>query len=263
MATVISPLPVRIIHRSQIRSGVTAGSRPPQVLSAPPLETPTAPAPVEPTPAPLAVAASGAVHVVDHPAAQHALTVLHDKATEAYDFRAASNQLLVLLAVEATRSLPLKAAGEPTRGNRGPARSLAKSVVFLSITRDGLGLSHNLVDCLPGLLLGGISLERPEGGQRQARLHLASAPALSDSRVILFDPMVGSGASAATALNLVHRLGATDVSLLSYVVSAAGLERLRQEFSRLSIWTAEVDEQWDIRRGSAAPFANFGSRLFT
>ena len=140
---------------------------------------------------------------------------------------------------------------------------LAKPVVFLPVTRDGLGLSHNLADCLPGLLVGSISIERTIDRQTfQPRLHLASAPALCDSRVILFDPIAGTADAAVVALNLVRRLGATDVSLLSFMISSFGLCRLQAECPDLTVWTAGVDSDWDAKRGSTQVLADFGARLF-
>ncbi len=265
MATVLSsPLQPRIIRRSQLRHAQPAA---PSTNSNPPIPPEAAPAlpPVSVRePAPVAPPASR-VQIVDHPAAMHALTVLRDQQTPHYEFRTTSNQLLVLLAVEAMRSLTLRERRVETSAGSWNGGLLAKPVVFLSVTRDGLGLSHNLADCLPGLLVGGISIERTiESQVFQPRLHLASAPALSDARVILFDPVVSTGSTSGVALNLVRRLGANDISLVSFIVSSQGLLRLQADCPTLTVWTAGVDSDWDpTKRASTQALADFGTRLFS
>lgn len=267
MATVLSsPLQPRIIRRSQLRHAQPAAPSTNSNPPIPPEAGPTLPAvSVREVrePAPVAAPASR-VQIVDHPAAMHALTVLRDQQTPHYEFRRTSNQLLVLLAVEAMRSLTLRERRIETSAGSWNGGLLAKPVVFLSVTRDGLGLSHNLADCLPGLLVGGISIERTiESQVFQPRLHLASAPALSDARVILFDPVVSTGSTSGVALSLVRRLGATDISLVSFIVSSQGLLRLQADCPTLTVWTAGVDSDWDAtKRGSTQALADFGTRLF-
>jgi len=250
MATVLrSPLVApRILRRSQARS---------DHQSAPAQPAPYRPSAAEEEPA------ANRVQIVNHPAALHALTQLRNKHTPRYDFRTTSYQLLALLAMEATRTLPLRDQRIETNGNPAVGPVLAKSLVFLSVTRDGLGLSHNLTDCLPGLLVGSIGIERVADSQvYQSRLHLASAPALSESRVFLFDPVVHTGNSADIAINLVRQLGATDICLLSFMVSSQGLLRLQSRHPDLTVWTTGIDEEWNAKHPSSGILADFRSRLF-
>lgn len=276
MSTVLSPASsIRILHRSQLRqpaprplakisvaqpAPVAAPSAEPEPMllaeEADRAPTPPAPAPVK-TPAP----AGPRVNLIEHPAARHALSLLRTQQSPSWDFRMTSNQLLYLLAVEATRSLPLRE--EKGNSKAVPSQLLAKSVVFLSVTRDGLGLSHTLADCLPGVLVGGIGIERARNGDGlQARLHLASAPALNECRVILFDPAVNTGATVSHAYQLVRRLGATDICLLTYVVSSQALCRLQADFPDLVIWAAGVDTNWEPKKHGSSLLGDFGERLF-
>lgn len=209
------------------------------------------------------VAPPNRVHIVDHPAALHALTVLCNRHSSQYGVRASSNHLMVLLTLEAMRSLPTRPVKVETSREAWQGVGLAKPVVMLAVSRNGLSLSHNLMDCVPGLLVGSVTLNRPEEGPApHARLHLASAPALRDCRVMLFDPVVQSGASAGAALDLVRHLGATDISLLSFSVSSQGLLRLQARSAELNFWTAHVDTEWDAKRSAPGVFDDLGSRLY-
>lgn len=227
------------------------------------------------------------VNVAQHPLAQHALMALRNKHTSPALFRRTSNQLLVLLAVEATRSLPTRADSvetapgavetsppwaRPSSPREGSTESdsathqgsvLAKPIVFLSVTRHGLGLAHSVADFMPGVLVGAISLDRTgENPGPEPRLHLINAPALGDARVILFDPVVATGASAGAALNFIRRSGATDITLVSFLISFQGLTRVQSTLPGLTVWTAGIDSDWDSKRGSLPGLGNFAERLY-
>lgn len=203
------------------------------------------------------------IHVTDHPIVQHALTVLRSKHTLPPHFRTVSNQLLALLVLEATRTLPLQDEIVATAAGAQPGRVLAKPVVFLCLARHGLGLAHNMVEFFPNLQVGTISLEPGKDGQPpQPRLHLVNAPALSDAHVILFDPIVSKGLSLGVALNLLRRSGATDITLVSFVVAYTGPGDFQSAFPDLTIWAAAIDEDPDSKSGLKAGFGSFAERLY-
>ncbi len=202
-------------------------------------------------------------HVLDHPIAQHALTALRNRHTAAQEFRDFSNQLLLFLAMEATRALP--AREEAVEGCAGPCtgKVLAKSVVFLSVTRRAMGLAHNVSEFIPDLLVGSISIDQSSGSSRPVpRLHLVNAPALADSQIILFDPVVATGLSASLALNLLRGSGASDIVFISFLVSAQGLARIHSTAPDLRVWTAAIDSDWDSKRGPMPGLGNFSERLY-
>ncbi len=202
------------------------------------------------------------VNVADHPLAQHALMALRNKFTVSPQFRQICHHLLALLTIEATRKLPTRDDLVQTHSTTHTGPVLAKPVVFLSVNRQGLGLAHHMADFFPDLLVGAISLERNGNPGIEPRLHLVNAPALSDARVILFDPVVATGLTASQAIKFIHRTGATDVTLISYIVSFQGLSRLQAAAPDLSIWTAGIDSDWDSKKGPLPGLGNFTERLY-
>ncbi len=233
-------------------------------------ETPRAIAPAtiaiekSPAPAPAPVPpAAKKINLAEHPLAQHALMALRNKRTEPAQFRQLCDQLLVLLTLEATRTLPTKDELIETHTTTHTGQILAKPVIFLSVTRHGLGLAHKVADFFPGTLVGTVTLEKKgENPGVEPRLHIVNAPALSDARVILFDPVVATGMSAALALNFIRRSGAKDITLVSFLVSFPGLSRLQADQPDLSVWTAGIDSEWDSKRGPMPGLGNFAERLY-
>ena len=203
------------------------------------------------------------VTVVEHPVAQHALTMLRNKQTPPHQFRTFSNQLLVALVMEATRSLPTRAESVAAAGQTALGHVIAKPIVFLAVARSGLGLAHRMVEFFPDLLVGTISYDVSAAGQTpDPRLHLPNAPALRDARVIVFDPIVATGASASLAISLVRRTGASDISLVSFLVSAPGLNQIQENAPDLRVWTASIEPKLDARRGPMPGVGDFPARLF-
>jgi uracil phosphoribosyltransferase len=203
------------------------------------------------------------VNVVEHPVAQHALTALRNKDTLTKQFRMFSNQLMVLLAIEATRTLPLREEPVKTPAASHVGNALGKPVVFLSLTREGLGLAHTLADYIPEVSIGSITLDHGNTGKpNEPRLHLVNAPVLTEARVILFDPVVGAGFSAGSALHLIRCSGASDVSLLSFLISSPGLKRVQAAIPGLTVWTAAIEPELDARRGPLPGLGNFSERLY-
>jgi len=215
------------------------------------------------TPSLVASSVPKKVNVTEHPLAQHALMTLRNKLTASPQFRQFSNQLLVMLALDATRTLPTRDDMVQTHSTTHTGQVMAKPVVFLSIARHGLGLAHQAAEFFPEMLIGSITLDR-NGDMPgfEPRLHIANAPALSDARVILFDPVIATGLSATQALKFVRRTGATDITLVSFIISFQGLTRVQNVAPDLNVWTAGIDSEWDSKRGPLPGLGNFAERLF-
>lgn len=201
--------------------------------------------------------------MVEHPLAQHALTVLRDRATPNEAFRTVSKQLLMMLALEATRSLPVRDEEIDAGGMVHSGKVLAKPVVFLSVSRHSMGLSHNLAELIPGLHVGSVSLDTSADNRRpQVRLNVFNSPALADVRVVLFDPVISTGLSCSLALNLIRRSGAADIALVNFVTSSQGLSRLMTGFPDLMIYTTGIDSNWDSKRGPLPGIFQFAERMY-
>jgi len=204
----------------------------------------------------------GNLNVLDHPIALNALGALLHEGTPPEHFRPFSRQLLMLLVIESTRTLPVRGHTDeplPVSGSRG----FGKRIIFLALSGHCLGLIHQVAEFIPDISVGLINLRRTENDTHgDSRLHLVNAPALRDACVILFNPVVSTGSSTNLALEFLHRSGAVDVRLLSFLVNAAGLERVLGKCPDLQIWAASIDRNWDLKQGPFPGFGDFGARLY-
>ena len=201
------------------------------------------------------------VTVVDHPLAGHLLTELRDVTTEPERFRHLARRLGTVLALEATRRLatrvqPVETPLQPMDGSR-----LDRPVVAVPILRAGLGLLETVTDLLPEVRVGYAGLERDETTLQPTSYYL-KVPELRDASVLLLDPMLATGGSAAFAAGLLKEHGATDIQLVCVVAAPEGIRRLHDEHPDVRVVTASIDEGLNEVGYIVPGLGDFGDRLF-
>src|ERR1043166_4071002 len=154
------------------------------------------------------------VTIVEHPLAQHYLGRLRDERTRPEEFRSISRKLAAILALEATRDLPTLGERVATPLEETDARILAGPLVAIPILRAGLGLLDGIVDLFPEVSVGYIGLERDEA-TAIARSYYVKLPDVHGKRVLLIDPMLATGGSAAHALREIYSRNPAHASLLT------------------------------------------------
>ena len=199
--------------------------------------------------------------MVDHPLAQHLLAELRAVETEPERFRHLSRRLGTVLALEATRGLSTKATQITTPLTEMEARTLDRPVVAVPILRAGLGLLETVTDLLPEVRVGYAGLERDEETLQPTSYYL-KVPELRDASVLLLDPMLATGGSAAFAVGLLKEHGATDIQLVCVVAAPEGIKRLLDEHPDVRVVTAAVDDGLNDLGYIVPGLGDFGDRLF-
>ena len=201
------------------------------------------------------------VTVVDHPLAGHLLTELRDVTTEPERFRHLARRLGTVLALEATRGLSTRAERVETPVTATEGRRLHQPVVAVPILRAGLGLLETVTDLLPDVRVGYAGLERDETTLQPTTYYL-KVPELRDATVLLLDPMLATGGSAAFAARLLKEHGATDIQLVCVVAAPEGIRRLAEEHPDVRVVTAAIDEGLNEVGYIVPGLGDFGDRLF-
>lgn len=201
------------------------------------------------------------LHLLTHPLAEHVLTRLRDRTTPAASFRALSHQLGLLLALEATRDLPLchRKVDTPLAAHDGGR--LARELVVVPILRAGLGLVQPYLDLFPEVAIGHLGLERDHQTAR-ARTYYQKLPPLAGRRVLCVDPMLATGGSAVAALDLLRASGADDLALVVIVAAPEGVAAVRASHPGVPIFAAALDRELDAQKYIVPGLGDFGDRLF-
>jgi uracil phosphoribosyltransferase len=201
------------------------------------------------------------IEVVQHPLVKHILTRLRDASTEPAQFRALARQLTLLLAVEATRDLPVREHTVQTPLETTQGHSLAQPIVAVPILRAGLGMLEAITELFTEVRVGYIGLERDEA-TAIARAYYCKLPPIGASRVLLLDPMLATGGSAAQAVEVLLKAGAQDIVHVCVVAAPEGVRLLNERFPKVRIVAASIDRGLNDRKFILPGLGDFGDRLY-
>jgi uracil phosphoribosyltransferase len=201
------------------------------------------------------------LHILSHPLGAHVLTHLRDKTTKPVLFRTLSYQIALLLALEATRDLvtkekPIETPLEPMTG-----RVLTKHLVVVPILRAGLGMLQPFHDVFPDVSVGYVGLER-DHATAVARNYYCKLPPLTGTRVIVVDPMLATGGSAAQAVEVVKSAGGKEIVFVCIVASPEGVAVMQKAHPEVPIHAGALDRALNSRKYILPGLGDFGDRLY-
>jgi len=205
---------------------------------------------------------NSSVTVVSHPLIQHNLTHLRDQRTGHEAFRRLLSQTAGLMVYEVTRNFPLKRVKVTTPVAKTGGAVLTRPIVLVPVLRAGLGMLDGILHVLPHATVGHIGLFRRKKTFEAVKYYTKLPNHLDRSAVILIDPMLATGNSAAAAAEVLKAHGAKHVSLVCLVASPAGLTKLNRDHPDLTIYTAAVDERLNAHAYIVPGLGDAGDRLF-
>jgi uracil phosphoribosyltransferase len=203
-----------------------------------------------------------AVHLVDHPLVQDTLLILRNERTDASSFRRMATRISVLLAVEALRDLPTVPATVITPMGKADGRRIGADVVVVPVLRSGLGMLDAVLELIPSARVGHIGLQRDETTAVASQYYAKLPQGLEDSYVLMIDPMLATGGSAAAALDLLQRAGARNIRILCIVAAPEGIALIERRFPDIRIFTPVIDQGLDDRKFIVPGLGDFGDRLY-
>jgi uracil phosphoribosyltransferase len=205
---------------------------------------------------------SAVVHLVEHPLVQDILCELRDARTPPERFRQLAWRISVLLGAEALRDIPTVA--ETVETPLGPARGarVQTDVVVVPVLRAGLGMLPGLLELVPSARVGHLGLQRDERTAVAAQYYAKLPSPLTDSYVLMIDPMLATGGSAVAALDHLTRAGARHIRLVCIVAAPEGIALVEQAYPQVPIYTPVVDERLNDHKYIVPGLGDFGDRLY-
>lgn len=206
------------------------------------------------------------VLVVDHPLVAHKLTALRDRDTDSPTFRRLADELVLLLAYEATREVLVESHDilTPVAPMTGLRLSSPKPLV-VPILRAGLGMLDGLTRLIPTAEVGFLGMIRDEE-TLQATTYATRLPDdLNGRQVYLLDPMLATGGTLAAAIQFVFDRGARDVTAVCLLAAPEGIEALEASFgpeAPVTIVTAALDQGLNELGYIVPGLGDAGDRLY-
>jgi uracil phosphoribosyltransferase len=207
------------------------------------------------------------LHVVDHPLVRDKLTALRDERTDSPTFRRLADELVTLLAYEATRSIRTEVCEVPTPVGRAEGvRLAAPDPLVVPVLRAGLGMLGGLLRLLPTAEVGFLGLVRDER-TLAARTYAVRLPARLEGRdCFVLDPMLATGGTLAAAIGFLTERAAQSVTAICLLAAPEGVARLETELAGLSgavtVVVAALDERLDERGYIVPGLGDAGDRLY-
>lgn len=205
--------------------------------------------------------------VVDHPLVAHKLTTLRDVRTDSPTFRRLADELVTLLAYEATRDVRVTDVTVDTPVAPAHGVRLAKPYpLVVPILRAGLGMLDGMTRLLPTAEVGFLGMIRNES-TLQAETYATRLPDdLSGRQCYVVDPMLATGGTLAAAVQFLFERGAVDVTAICLLAAPEGLSYMDKIFAGsgrpLRVVTAALDERLNENGYIVPGLGDAGDRLY-
>ena len=204
------------------------------------------------------------VYVTDHPLITHKLSIMRNKKTGSKDFRELLDEIAMLMGYEITRDLPLENVTIETPLTRMTAKMVSgKKLAIVPILRAGLGMVDGLLSLVPVAKVGHIGMYRDPDTHEPVEYYSKMPQDIEERIVILVDPMLATGGSAADAITLLkEKYGCRHIRLMNLVAAPEGIARVQKEHPDVDIYVAAIDECLNDHAYIVPGLGDAGDRIF-
>lgn len=203
------------------------------------------------------------VHTISHPLVQHKLTLMRKKDTSAADFRRLLHEVSMLMAYELTRNLPTHAVQieTPLEPMAGTAID-GKKLVLASILRAGNGMLDGMLTVIPSARVGHIGVYRDATTLQAVEYYFKMPQDMPQRDVIVVDPMLATGNSAAAAITRLKALHSRSIQLMCLLAAPEGIAALQAAHPDVPIFTAAIDRELNDHGYILPGLGDAGDRVF-
>ena len=202
------------------------------------------------------------LHVLDHPLIHENLAIIRDKHTTAGSFRSAVDTLTGLMAYPLTEQLPETQTTVLTPLMEAKVARIASPIVLVPILRAGLGMLAGMQQMIPEAAVGVLGMARNEKTLMPEVYYAKFPDKLSEAEVIVLDPMLATGGSAAEALTELKAMGAKHLRMACLVATPEGVSKLTLEHPDVDIYTCALDSGLNAQGYILPGLGDAGDRLF-
>lgn len=203
------------------------------------------------------------IMIMDHPLIKHKISVMRSKDTGTGEFRSLVEEIAMLMAYEALRSLPLEytEVTTPIEVCQAPVISGKKPAV-VPILRAGLGMVGGIVKLMPMAKVGHIGLCRNEQTHEPEEYYCKLPNMLEQRKILLLDPMLATGGSAIAAVDLIKEKGGKDIKFMCIIAAPEGLEALSKAHPDIDIYIGCLDRELNSDAYICPGLGDAGDRIF-
>ena len=202
------------------------------------------------------------LRVSRHPLVRHKLTLIADQRTDSKLFRELVREVTPLLLYEATSDLAEEPVRYATPLEETEGSKIASRIGLVPILRAGLGMADAALDTLPQSHVWHLGMYRDETTHQPVSYYNRLPERCPDDLVIILDPMLATGGSAADATAVLKAWGAPEIKFVGLKAAPEGVARMLERHPDVQIYTGTLDRELDGDRFIRPGLGDAGDRLF-
>ena len=203
------------------------------------------------------------VTIFNHPLIAHKITYLCDKNTNTKEFREIVGELAMLMGYEAFRDIKTTKVEIDAPLSTFLSPVIDEKITIVPILRAGLGMVDGLVSLFPNAKIGHIGLYRDEETLEPHEYYCKLPKDTTDGQVIVVDPALATGGSAAAAITFIKERGFKKIKLLSLIAAPEGVKKVADTHPDVKIFVAHyADAPLNEKGYIITAFGDAGDRIF-
>jgi uracil phosphoribosyltransferase len=202
------------------------------------------------------------LHILDHPLIQQKLYYLRSKKSNNLSFRNMLDEIAALMVYEVTRDLPLDEREVETPLEITTGYVLSKKLTLVPILRAGLAMCDGILKLIPQARVGHLGLYRDKDSLKPVEYYSKFPSDMSESEVIIIDPMLATGGSAVAAVDFVKKTGVKSIRFVCLVASPEGVKHMAERHGNVHLYAAALDRQLNERGYILPGLGDAGDRIY-
>jgi len=188
--------------------------------------------------------------ILDHPLVKHKMAILRNADTNPKDFRELVNEIAMLITYEAMRGAATGHIDVITPMGKAAGHHIDENnYVLAPVLRAGLGMVDGASNMLPNASIGHIGLhycndetDSSEDMPKPVSYYFKMPATIHNKTILLLDPMLATGGSAAAAITQLKESGAKEIKFLCIIAAPEGIARVKEEHPDVQIYAAALDD---------------------
>mmetsp|Transcript_141671 Transcript_141671/g.200640 ORF Transcript_141671/g.200640 Transcript_141671/m.200640 type:complete len:237 (-) Transcript_141671:167-877(-) len=193
------------------------------------------------------------------------MTIIRDRECSVETFRFYADRIVRFVVESGLAEVPYidETITTPTQSEYSGLKFGAK-LCGVSIVRAGESMETALMQCCRAIRIGKILIQRNEETALPTLYYSKLPQDIHRRTVLLLDPMLATGGSAAKAIEVLIEAGVDEgaIVFLNIISCPEGLRALTGQFPKIKIVTAEVDSHLDDKKYIIPGIGDFGDRYF-
>ncbi|MGI9235697.1 MAG: uracil phosphoribosyltransferase [Woeseiaceae bacterium] len=200
--------------------------------------------------------------LIDHPCVQHKLAIIRDVETGHKRFRELAKEITKFICYEALKTIKTKKVTIQTPVASAACRKIDTDIVVIPILRAGVGMLEGILELVPTARVGFVGLYRDEETKQPVTYYERFPPQIKGGTCIVIDPMVATGGSTVSAIDILKENGADNIIVICIVTCPEGIAVVETAHPDVRLYAAAIDDKLNEKKYIVPGLGDAGDRLF-